>query len=72
MGTAQLSIVVDGILGLAIIVGGIVLLALGKLDSATAIAIIGAGAAVARGATTSAIALQVPTKQADNQPQNVA
>jgi hypothetical protein len=61
MNTANLSILVDGILGLAVIVGGIVLLALGKIDESTGIAVIGAGVAVARGATTAALALKVPT-----------
>jgi hypothetical protein len=61
MNTANLSILVDGILGLAVIVGGIVLLALGKIDESTGIAVIGAGVAVARGATSAALALKVPT-----------
>ena len=60
MGTANLSIVVDGVLGLAVIVGGVVLLALGKIDQPTGIAVIGAGVAVAKGATSSALALKVP------------
>jgi len=60
MGTANLSILVDGLLGLAVIVGGIVLLALGKIDQSTGIAVIGAGVAVAKGATSSALALKVP------------
>jgi hypothetical protein len=60
MSSATLSIIVDGILGLAIIVGGIVLLALGKIDSATGIAVIGGGAAVAKGASSAALALKVP------------
>jgi hypothetical protein len=59
--TENLSILVDGCLGLAVIVGGIVLLALGKIDESTGIAVIGAGVAVARGATTAALALKVPT-----------
>jgi len=57
---ANLSIVVDGILGLAVIAGGIVLLALGKIDQSTGIAVIGAGVAVAKGATSAALALKVP------------
>lgn len=60
MNTTNLSVVIDGVLGLAIIVGGIVLLALGKIDQPTGIAVIGAGAAVAKGATSSALALKVP------------
>ena len=60
MGTSALSIIVDGVLGLAVIAGGIVLLALGKIDQPTGIAVIGAGVAVAKGATSSALALKVP------------
>jgi hypothetical protein len=60
MNTAALSIIVDGVLGLAVIAGGIVLLALGKIDQSTGIAVIGAGVAVAKGATSSALALKVP------------
>jgi hypothetical protein len=58
--SANLSILVDGMLGLAVIAGGIVLLALGKIDQSTGIAVIGAGVAVAKGATASALALKVP------------
>jgi hypothetical protein len=61
MNTASLSILVDGILGLAVIAGGIVLAAIGKFDQSTAIAVIAAGVAVARGASTAALALKVPT-----------
>jgi hypothetical protein len=61
MNTANLSILVDGILGLAVIVGGIVLLAIGKIDESTGIAVIGAGVAVAKGASSAALALKVPT-----------
>lgn len=60
MNTANLSIIVDGVIGLAIVAAGAVLLALGKVDSSTGIAVIGAGVAVARGATSSALALKVP------------
>ena len=60
MNTSHLSILVDGVLGLAVIAGGIVLLALGKIDQPTGIAVIGAGVAVAKGATSSALALKVP------------
>lgn len=60
MNTTNLSIVVDGVLGLATIAGGIVLLALGKIDTSTGVAVIAAGAAIAKGATSSAIALKVP------------
>ena len=67
MGTATLSIIVDGFLGLAVIAGGIILLALGKIDQPTGIAVIGAGVAVAKGATASALALKVPTPPAGTQ-----
>ena len=50
MNTTNLSIVVDGVLGLATIAGGIVLLALGKIDTSTGVAVIAAGAAIAKGA----------------------
>lgn len=60
MNTANLSILVDGVLGLAVIAGGIILLALGRIDQSTGIAVIGAGVAVAKGATSSALALKVP------------
>jgi hypothetical protein len=58
--TANLSVLVDGILGLAVIAGGIILLALGKIDQSTGIAVIGAGVAVAKGASSAALALKVP------------
>ena len=67
MSTATLSIIVDGLLGLAVIAGGIVLLAIGKIDQPTGIAVIGAGVAVAKGATASALALKVPAPQAGSQ-----
>jgi hypothetical protein len=60
MNQATLSILVDGLLGLAVSAGGIVLLAIGKIDSSTGIAVIGAGVAVARGASSAALALKVP------------
>lgn len=61
MNTANLSILVDGILGLAVVAAGAVLLALGKIDQSTGIAVIAGGIAVAKGATSSALALKVPT-----------
>jgi len=60
MSSTTLSVVVDGVIGLAVIAGGIVLLAIGHIDGQTGIAVIGAGAAYAAGSTKSAIALQVP------------
>ena len=60
MNTANLSVLVDGILGLAVIVGGIILLSIGKIDQSTGIAVIGAGVAVAKGASSAALALKVP------------
>ncbi len=68
MNSATLSIIVDGVLGLAIIIGGIVLLAIGKIDSATGIAVIGGGAAVAKGASSAALALRVPTPEQTTTP----
>lgn len=60
MSTTTLTTIVDGVMGLAVIVGGIVLLALGKIDATTGVAVIGAGLAVAKGATSTALALKVP------------
>lgn len=60
MHSTNLSILVDGAIGLAVIAAGAVLCALGKIDSSTTIAVIGAGIAVARGATSAALALKVP------------
>ena len=60
MNTANLSIIVDGIIGLAVVAAGAVLLALGKIDSSTGIAVIGGGIAVAKGASSAALALKVP------------
>ena len=60
MNTTTLTTIVDGVMGLAVIVGGIVLLALGKIDATTGVAVIGAGLAVAKGATSTALALKVP------------
>ncbi len=60
MTSTTLALLIDGIIGLAVIVGGVVLLSIGKIDSTTGVAIIGAGVAVAKGATTGAIALKVP------------
>ena len=64
MNSATLSILVDGVIGLAVIVGGIVLVALGKFDQSTGIAVIAAGVAVVRGASQAALALKVPPSQA--------
>jgi len=60
MTSANLSIIVDGIIGLAVVAAGAVLLALGKIDSSTGIAVIGGGIAVAKGASSAALALKVP------------
>ena len=56
----NISIVVDGVIGLAIIAAAVVLLSLGKIDGQTGIALIGAGAALASGSGKSALALKVP------------
>lgn len=60
MNSTTLSTLVDGVIGLAVIAGGIVLLALGKIDAQTGVAVIGAGVLAAKGATSSALALKVP------------
>lgn len=60
MQSPNVSILVDGAIGLAIIVSSVVLLALGKIDGQTGIALIGAGAALASGSGKSALALRVP------------
>ena len=56
----NLSILVDGVIGLAIIAAAVVLLCLDKIDGQTGIALIGAGAALASGSGKSALALKVP------------
>lgn len=60
MNSSTLSVLIDGVIGLAVIVGGVVLLALGKIDAQTGVAVIGAGVLAAKGATSSALALKVP------------
>lgn len=60
MQTANLSILVDGVIGLAVVAAGAVLLALGKIDAQTGIAVIAGGIAVAKGASSAALALRVP------------
>lgn len=61
MHTPNLSVLVDGIVGLAIIAAAVILLCLGHIDGQTGIALIGAGAALASGSSKSALALKVPT-----------
>jgi hypothetical protein len=60
MTSTTLSVIIDGVIGLAVIAGGVVLLALGKIDAQTGVAVIGAGVLAAKGATSSALALKVP------------
>lgn len=60
LASPNISIIVDGAIGLAVIVAAVVLLALGKIDGQTGIALIGAGAALASGSGKSALALRVP------------
>lgn len=60
MTSTTLNILGDYALGIAVIAGAIVLLAIGKVDSSTGIALIGAGAAIAKGANAAALALKVP------------
>lgn len=60
MSSTTLGVVIDGVIGLAVIAGGVVLLALGKIDAQTGVAVIGAGVLAAKGATSSALALKVP------------
>jgi hypothetical protein len=61
MSSTTLSTVIDGAIGLAVIIGGIILVALSKIDAQTGIAVIGAGVLAAKGATSAALALKVPT-----------
>lgn len=68
MPSTTVALVIDAVIGLAIIAAAVVLLALGDIDGTTAIAIIGAGAAYASGSTKSAIALQVPPAVKPPQP----
>lgn len=70
MTSTTLNIIGDYALGIAVIAGSIVLLAIGKIDSSTGIALIGAGAAIAKGANAAALALKVPAPaQTPTQPQ---
>lgn len=55
-----IATLIDGIIGLAVVAGGVVLLALGKIDAQTGVAVIGAGVLAAKGATSAALALKVP------------
>lgn len=71
MTSTTLSIIGDYAIGVAVIAGAIVLLAIGKIDSSTGIALIGAGAAVAKGANAAALALKVPTPAQSNGTQQV-
>lgn len=73
MNSTTLNIIGDYSLGIAVIAGAIVLLAIGKIDSSTGIALIGAGAAIAKGANAAALALRVPAPaQNPAQPQQPA
>ncbi len=60
MNGTTLSVIIDGVIGLAVIAGGVILLALNKIDAQTGVAVIGAGVLAAKGATSSALALKVP------------
>jgi len=68
LNSPNVSVLVDGVIGLAIIAAAVVLLALGKIDGQTGIALIGAGAALASGSGKSALALRVPVTQPPAQP----
>lgn len=74
MNSTTLNIIGDYSLGIAVIAGAIVLLAIGKIDSSTGIALIGAGAAIAKGANAAALALRVPapSQPVAQQPQQPA
>ena len=60
MSTTTLGLIVDGVIGLAVITAGAVLVALDKFDQSTGIAVIATGVAVVRGSTQAALALKVP------------
>lgn len=60
MKTTTLSLIVEGVIGLAVIAAGVILVALHDIDGQTAIAVIGAGILASKGATSSALALKVP------------
>lgn len=63
MSSTTLTTIIDGAIGLAVIAGGVVLLAIGKLDATSGVSIIGAGVLAAKGATSAALALKVPPQQ---------
>lgn len=60
MNSTTLSTLIDGVVGLAVIAAGVVLVALGKVDGTSGVSIIGAGILATKGATSSALALKVP------------
>lgn len=60
MTTTTLSLIIEGVIGLAVIAAGVILVALHDIDGQTAIAVIGAGVLASKGATSSALALKVP------------
>lgn len=60
MKTTTLTTIIDGVIGLAVIAAGVILVALHDIDGQTAIAVIGAGVLASKGATASALALKVP------------
>ena len=60
MSGTTLSTIIDGVIGLAVVAAGVILTALGKVDSTTGVTVIGAGILATKGATSSVLALKVP------------
>ena len=67
MTTTTLVTIIHGIVAVAIIAASTTLLALGKLDSTTAMALYTAALAAVGAGTSTALALKVPTPQQGSQ-----
>jgi hypothetical protein len=61
MHSTTLTTVVDGVVAVAVIIAGTVLLALHALGSTAALAVIGIGVTLVSGTTKTLLALKVPT-----------
>lgn len=60
MQSPTLALLVDAVVGTAVIAAAVVLLCLGHIDSQTGIALIAGGAALASGSSKAVLALKVP------------
>lgn len=68
MNGSVLALLVDGAVAIAIIAGGVVLAALGKIDGETTIAVFGIGVTLITGAGKATLALYTPAPQHVDQP----